>query len=55
VLTFYGFEAEDRTKLHIVAGTALLVALALKIAVVRWWHGLGRTRGASRGTPSQVI
>jgi hypothetical protein len=41
-LTFYGFEDEDGTTLHIVTGTALLVALALKIAVVRRWHGLGR-------------
>jgi hypothetical protein len=25
----------------VVAATALLAVLALKIAVVRWWHGLG--------------
>ena len=25
-----------------IAGVGLLLALALKVAVVRWWHGLGR-------------
>ncbi len=40
-VSFYGFEAEEDSSLHVVAGTALLVALALKIVVVRWWHGLG--------------
>jgi hypothetical protein len=38
-VAYYGF-GEDET-LHIVAGTALGVVLALKIAVIRWWHGLG--------------
>ena len=38
-LAYFGF-GEDRT-LHAVAATALLAVLALKIAVVRWWHGLG--------------
>ena len=40
-LSYFGF-GEDEQTLHMVAGTALLVALAVKIAVVRWWHGLGR-------------
>jgi hypothetical protein len=40
-LSYYGFE-EGEKALHMVAGTALLVVLALKIAVVRWLHGLGR-------------
>ena len=39
-LSYFGF-GEDTT-LHVLAATALLVVLALKIAVVRWWHGLGR-------------
>jgi hypothetical protein len=37
---YYGLD-DDKT-LHIAAGTALLVVLALKIAIIRWWHGLGR-------------
>lgn len=36
------FEIEDDATLHAAAATALLVVLALKIAVVRWWHGLSR-------------
>jgi hypothetical protein len=40
-LAYYGFGEDDRT-LHVVAGTALAVVIALKIAVIRWWHGLGR-------------
>lgn len=28
--------------LHIVAGFALIGVIAFKIAVVRWWHSLGR-------------
>jgi hypothetical protein len=39
-LAYYGFD-DDET-LHVVAGTALAVVLAFKIAVIRWWHGLGR-------------
>jgi hypothetical protein len=39
-LSYFGF-GEDRS-LHVIAATALLVVLVLKIAVVRWWHGLGR-------------
>ena len=41
-VSYFGFEAEDGKTLHVVAAIALLVVLALKIAVVRWWHGLGR-------------
>lgn len=40
-LSYYGFE-EGEKALHIVAGTALLVVLAFKVAVVRRLHGLGR-------------
>ncbi|HEX5955540.1 MAG TPA: DUF6529 family protein [Solirubrobacterales bacterium] len=40
-LSYYGFE-EGEKALHMVAGTALLVALALKVAVVRRLHGLSR-------------
>jgi uncharacterized membrane protein YdfJ with MMPL/SSD domain len=39
-LAVYGFD-DDET-LHVVAGAALAVVLALKFAVIRWWHGLGR-------------
>jgi hypothetical protein len=39
-VSYFGFE-EDRT-VHVVAAIALLGVLALKIAVIRWWHGLGR-------------
>lgn len=37
---YFGFE--DDAGLHAVTAIALLATLALKIAVVRWWHGLGR-------------
>jgi hypothetical protein len=33
---------EDDAVLHITAGSALLAVLALKIAVLRRWHGGGR-------------
>jgi hypothetical protein len=35
-------EVEDDGTLHVVAAVSLLVALALKVAVVRWFHGLSR-------------
>jgi hypothetical protein len=42
----YGFEGDDHGEgnatLHVITGSALVVVLALKVAVVRWWHGLGR-------------
>lgn len=38
-VAYFGYE--DRT-LHVVAAIALLAVLALKIAVVRWLHGLSR-------------
>jgi hypothetical protein len=38
-LAHFGF---DDGGLHMVTGFALLVVLAFKIAVIRWWHGLGR-------------
>ena len=37
---YFGFEND--AALHVVAGVSLLAVLALKIAVVRWWHSLGR-------------
>ena len=39
-LAYFGFE--DDAGLHAVSGTLLLIVLAFKVAVVRWWHGLGR-------------
>lgn len=39
-LAHFGFD--DDGGLHQIAGALLLVALAFKIAVIRWWHGLGR-------------
>ena len=39
-LAHFGFE--DDGGLHAVTGALLLVVLAFKIAVIRWWHGLGR-------------
>ena len=37
---YFGFE--DDAALHIVAATALLTVLALKILVLRRWHAMGR-------------
>jgi hypothetical protein len=39
-VAYFGFE--DDASLHVVSAVALLVVLAAKIAVVRWWHGLNR-------------
>jgi hypothetical protein len=39
-LAHFGFD--DHGGLHEVTGFALLAVLGLKIAVIRWWHGLGR-------------
>jgi hypothetical protein len=39
-VAYFGFE--DDAALHVVSAVALLVVLAVKIAVVRWWHGLNR-------------
>lgn len=36
------FGLEDDASLHMIAAIALLSVLALKIAVIRWWHVLGR-------------
>jgi hypothetical protein len=36
----FGFESD--AGLHVAAAVALLAVLALKIAIVRSWHGLGR-------------
>ncbi len=35
------FELED-SAFHAVTGFLLLVVLAVKVVVVRWWHGAGR-------------
>jgi uncharacterized protein DUF6529 len=39
-LVRFGFD--DDAGLHRFTGFALLVVLGLKVAVIRWWHGLGR-------------
>jgi hypothetical protein len=39
-LAHFGFD--DDGGLHRFTGALLLGVLALKIAVIRWWHGLGR-------------
>jgi uncharacterized protein YacL len=39
-LGHFGFD--DHGRLHQVTGAALVVVLAFKIAVIRWWHDLGR-------------
>jgi hypothetical protein len=39
-LAHFGFD--DDGGLHEVTGALLLSVLAFKIAVLRWWHGLGR-------------
>jgi hypothetical protein len=36
------FGLDDDGAVHAVSGAALFVALGLKLAVLRWWHGLGR-------------
>ena len=36
------FELEDDAGAHVVAASALLFVLALKVLVIRRWHGLGR-------------
>ena len=40
-LTYFGFD-EGESVLHAVTGFLLLAVLAVKIAVVRWWHGMSR-------------
>jgi Family of unknown function (DUF6529) len=39
-LSYFGLE--DDAGVHVVAASALLVVLALKVMVIRRWHGLGR-------------
>jgi len=39
-VSYFGFE-DDKT-VHVVSAIALLAVLALKIAVIRRWHGLSR-------------
>jgi Family of unknown function (DUF6529) len=36
------FGIEDDGALHAATGAALLAVLAVKIAVIRWWHSAGR-------------
>lgn len=38
-ISYFGI---DEKALHAAAGSALLVVLALKVAVIRRWHALGR-------------
>jgi hypothetical protein len=39
-VSYFGFE--DDASLHVVSAIGLLAVLAVKVCVVRWWHGLGR-------------
>ena len=41
-ISYFGTEGEDGSTLHVVAAIALLAVLALKVVVVRWWHGASR-------------
>ena len=39
----YAADGEQfRATLHVISGSLLLVVLALKIIVVRWWHSMGK-------------
>ena len=46
-LAYFGIEdsghhgEDELSGLHVIAGFALVGALALKVIVVRWWHALG--------------
>jgi hypothetical protein len=39
-LSYFGIE--DDAAVHMIAGSALLAVLALKVVVIRWWHAAGR-------------
>jgi hypothetical protein len=39
-VSYFGFE--DEGFVHAITGALLVVVLAIKIAVLRWWHGLDR-------------
>jgi hypothetical protein len=39
-LSYLGIE--DDAAVHVVAGSALLAVLALKVVVIRWWHAASR-------------
>ena len=39
-LSYFGLE--DEAAFHAVTGFLLLLVLALKVAVIRWWHAAGR-------------
>jgi hypothetical protein len=46
-ISYFGFEdgdsdEETRAFLHATAGSTLVVVLAFKVVVVRWWHRMGR-------------
>ena len=54
-IAYFGFEDGDdgdelRVLIHVIAGSLLLLVLALKIVVVRWWHGVGRYLPVLGGT-----
>jgi len=41
-MSYFGTEGEDGSTLHVIAAISLLGALALKVVVLRWWHGASR-------------
>jgi Family of unknown function (DUF6529) len=41
-ISYFGTEGEDGATLHVIAAISLLAVLALKVVVVRWWHGASR-------------
>jgi hypothetical protein len=41
-ISYFGTEGEDGSTVHVIAAISLLAVLALKIAVVRWWHAASR-------------
>jgi hypothetical protein len=41
-ISYFGTSGEDGSTLHVIAAISLLCVLALKVVVVRWWHGASR-------------
>jgi uncharacterized protein DUF6529 len=39
--SYFGLE-EDGAAFHAVTGALLLIVLAVKVAVIRWWHSMSR-------------
>jgi hypothetical protein len=39
--SYFGLE-EDDAAFHAVTGALLLIVLAVKVAVIRWWHSMSR-------------